>query len=63
MHKIIRYHTTLAGEEFFWQHVEIAKALETKQINTYNEYQSACEKEGIMYYSEQLFNEYIAQRK
>lgn len=63
MHKLIRYHTTMASEEYFWLHVEIAKALETKQINTYTKYQNACEDNGITYYNEQLFDEYIAQRK
>ena len=60
--KLLKYHMD-CNPDYIFQHAEIAGMLATKQFKTYNEYRIACQNMGISYYSEELFNDFIAGKK
>lgn len=62
MHKLINYHSITANPDYIYGHIGMAYQLTRKKINTYEEYVSYAQSQGISYYNEELFNDYINSR-
>lgn len=63
MHKLIAYHSTQANPEYIHGHIGMAYKLTRKEITTYEEYVRYAKKQGISYYKEELFSDYISKHK
>lgn len=63
MHKLIQYHSIHANPDYLYGHIGMAYKLTRKEINTYEEYVAYAKSQGISHYNEELFNDYIINRR
>ena len=59
MRDLLKYHTTMADPEYFWENNKVAIKLKNGEIKTYEEYEKACSSAGCICYNEECFNEFI----
>ena len=59
MTKLLRYHTSMANPNYYWENSQVALKLKNKEITNYDEYERACKIAGCAYYNKDVFNSHL----
>jgi len=59
MTKLLRYHTSMANPDYYWENNQVALKLRNKELNTYEKYEKACKIAGCACYNEDVFNSHL----
>lgn len=63
MKRLLRYHTTSANPDYYWENNAVAQMLIAGSINTFQDYQAACKKHGCTCYNEEVFNDWLSSKE
>lgn len=57
--RLMLYHTSQCNPDYYWENNSVANKLKQGEINSYEEYKSACKSAGSSCYTEELYNQYV----
>lgn len=59
MTKLLKYHSTMANPNYYWENNKVATMLRNGQLQSYLEYRNACKEAGCVCYNEDVWNEHV----
>lgn len=57
--RLMLYHTSQCNPDYYWENNSVATKLKKGDINSYEEYKSACKSAGSTCYNEDCYNQYV----